>query len=91
MAGRPGPLAVGPRPRRRGPGHRAALPGHQPALALVDQLDADGYPRVHAVRADLLRRLGREGEAADAYQAAIANTDNQPERDFLRQRLAQLA
>ena len=69
----------------------AEVDGPGAALALVDQLEANGYPRVHAVRADLLRRLGREAEAAEAYQAALAATDNQPERDFLAERLAQLA
>ncbi len=68
----------------------AEVDGPEPALALVDQLDPDDYPRVHAVRADLLRRLDRQAEAADAYRAAIVATDNQLERDFLRRRLAQL-
>jgi RNA polymerase sigma-70 factor, ECF subfamily len=38
----------------------------------------------HAIRADLLRRLGRTTEAAQAYDAAIALTQNETERDFLR-------
>ena len=37
-------------------------------------------------RADLLRRLGRTAEAALAYEAAIARTDNTDERDFLQRR-----
>jgi RNA polymerase sigma-70 factor (ECF subfamily) len=37
----------------------------------------------HAVRADLLRRLGRNAEAAQAYEAAIALTENAAERGFL--------
>jgi RNA polymerase sigma-70 factor, ECF subfamily len=47
----------------------------------------------HAVRADLLRRLGRNEEAAVAYGEAIARTQNAAERDFLersRQRLFQV-
>lgn len=40
--------------------------------------------------ADLLRRLGRRAEAADAYQAALARADNQTEQAFLRQRLESL-
>ena len=51
-----------------------------PALALVDALDLAGYHLFHAVRADLLRRLGRDAEAAAAYDAAIALTDNDAER-----------
>ncbi len=69
----------------------AEVDGPEAALALVDRLEADEYPRVHAVRADLLRRLDRQTEAADAYRSAIAATDNQPERDFLRRRLSELA
>jgi hypothetical protein len=40
----------------------------------------------HAIRADLLRRLGRTAHAALAYEAAIARTDNAAERVFLRSR-----
>jgi RNA polymerase sigma-70 factor (ECF subfamily) len=62
----------------------AEVNGPEAALALVDALDLDGYHLFHAIRADLLRRLGRETEAALAYEAAIARTDNAAERDFLR-------
>ena len=41
----------------------AEVEGPQAALALVDGLDLDGYHVFHAVRADLLRRLGRDAEA----------------------------
>jgi len=61
----------------------AELEGPEPALELVDALDLDGYHVFHAVRADLLRRLGRSEEAALAYEAAIARSDNAAERDFL--------
>ena len=57
--------------------------GPRPALALVDALDLDGYHLFHAIRADLLRRLGRDAEAAAAYDAAIAQTANAAEREFL--------
>jgi RNA polymerase sigma-70 factor (ECF subfamily) len=53
------------------------------ALTLVDGLDLDGYYLFHAIRANLLRRLGRNAEAALAYEAAIARTENATERDFL--------
>jgi hypothetical protein len=56
------------------------------ALPLVDALDLDGYYVFHAVRADLLRRLGREGDAAAAYDAAIARADNAAQRAFLERR-----
>jgi RNA polymerase sigma-70 factor (ECF subfamily) len=50
--------------------------------------ELDGYHLLHAARADLLRRLGRLPEAADAYRAALALTDSEVEREFLRHRLA---
>jgi RNA polymerase sigma-70 factor (ECF subfamily) len=62
--------------------------GPQKALALIDELARSatigGYHVFHAVRADLLRRLGRDAEAAAEYTAAINLTENQPEREFLR-------
>ena len=63
----------------------AEVEGPQAALAAVDCLDLDGYYLFHAIRADLLRRAGRSREAAQAYAAAIARTDNVRERDFLEQ------
>jgi RNA polymerase sigma-70 factor (ECF subfamily) len=65
----------------------AEVDGPQAALALVDGLDLDRYHVFHAVRADLLRRLDRTGEAALAYEAAIAHSENAAERDFLRLKL----
>ena len=62
----------------------AEVEGPQAALALVDGLSLRDYYLFHAVRADLLRRLGRGGEAALAYDAAIAHAGNAAERDFLR-------
>ncbi|MGK3941585.1 RNA polymerase sigma factor [Streptomyces caeruleatus] len=64
----------------------AETEGPAAALALVDALDLDGYHVRHAVRADLLRRLGREAEAADAYAQAAALTANPAERAYLEQR-----
>jgi RNA polymerase sigma-70 factor (ECF subfamily) len=61
----------------------AEVEGPEAALALVDGLDLGGYHVFHAVRADLLRRLGRNAEAAQAYEAAIALAENAAERDFL--------
>jgi RNA polymerase sigma-70 factor (ECF subfamily) len=61
---------------------------HGPASALdvVDRLDLDGYHLFHAARADLLRRLGRHRESAEAYAAALALAGNAAERRFLEDR-----
>src|SRR5438034_1775645 len=59
--------------------------GAAPALALVDELDLDNYHPFHATRADLLRRLGRNGEAAAAYERAAALAPTGAEQDFLKQ------
>lgn len=64
----------------------AEVHGPAAALEIVDGLDLDRYHLLHAVRADLLRRLGRPDEAAAAVEAAIARTDNEAERAFLRSR-----
>lgn len=67
----------------------AEVQGPEAALALVDDIDLGGYRLYHAIRADLLRRLGRDAEAAAAYDSAIVLTENVVEREFLeRQRLA---
>ncbi|HEY7924816.1 MAG TPA: DUF6596 domain-containing protein, partial [Vicinamibacteria bacterium] len=65
----------------------AEIEGPAAALELVDALDLGAYYLFHAIRADLLRRLGRDAEAAKAYEAAIELTDNAAERDFLGRRL----
>ena len=62
----------------------AEVQGPDAALALVDGLDLGGYYLFHAIRADLLRRLGRSAEAGAAYEAAIARTQNAAERAFLQ-------
>jgi RNA polymerase sigma-70 factor (ECF subfamily) len=60
-------------------------------LALIDGIEGlDGYSYLPAARADLLRRLGRSDEAAASYRAAIALTDNEPERRFFARRLREL-
>jgi RNA polymerase sigma-70 factor (ECF subfamily) len=69
----------------------AEVEGPDAALTLVDGLDLDAYHLFHAIRADLLRRLGRNAEAALAYEAAIARTENAPERDFLQRSRQALA
>ena len=57
--------------------------GPEAALALVNALDLGKYSLFHAVRADLLRRLGRDADAARAYEAALARAGNAAEREFL--------
>jgi len=64
----------------------AEVEGPDAALTLIDGLELDGYHLFHAVRADLLRRLGRNAEAARAYEAAIARAENAAEREFLQRR-----
>ena len=61
----------------------AEVEGPAAALGLVDGLDLGDYHVFHAIRADLLGRLDRDQEAALAYEAAIALTDNAAEREFL--------
>jgi RNA polymerase sigma-70 factor (ECF subfamily) len=78
----------------------AEVDGPAVALALVDELGAATgratgatlahYHLYHAIRADLLRRLGRAGEAAAAYDAALARTANAAEQAFLRHQRDQL-
>ncbi|WTD61259.1 hypothetical protein OG811_28025 [Micromonospora sp. NBC_01638] len=69
----------------------AEVAGPAVALAEVDRLDLDGYHVHHAVRADLLARLGWDAEAVDAYRTAVALTDNAAERAFRTARAAALA
>ncbi len=64
----------------------AEVEGPDAALTLVDGLELEGYHLFDAVRADLLRRLGRHAEAARAYEAAIARAENAAEREFLQRR-----
>jgi RNA polymerase sigma-70 factor, ECF subfamily len=68
----------------------AEVHGPRVALALLDELHLDAQHRFHAVRADLLRRLGRVDEAASAYSAALERTHNTAEQNFLRRALADL-
>jgi len=69
----------------------AEVHGAAAGLAAVDSLDLAGYHLFHATRADLLRRLGRNEEAAEAYGAALNLVGNAAERRFLEQRLLSLA
>jgi RNA polymerase sigma-70 factor (ECF subfamily) len=68
----------------------AELDGPDVALALIDRLPLTGYHAWHVARADLLRRLGRSGEAREAYDAAIAATGNTAERAYLNRKRGEL-
>jgi RNA polymerase sigma-70 factor, ECF subfamily len=61
----------------------AEVEGSESALAVVESLDLGAYYLFHAIRADLLSRLGRNIEASHAYGAALALTSNAVEREFL--------
>jgi RNA polymerase sigma-70 factor (ECF subfamily) len=70
----------------------AMVSGPEAALAEVERLERDGrlagYQYLPAVKADLLRRAGRDHEAAAAYRQALAVTANEAERAFLNERIA---
>jgi RNA polymerase sigma-70 factor (ECF subfamily) len=72
----------------------AMVEGPQAGLALVDAIaatsDLENYHLLHAVRADLLRRIGSSAEAAKSYQRALALVTNDSERRFLERRLREV-
>jgi RNA polymerase sigma-70 factor, ECF subfamily len=70
----------------------AMADGPAAGLTLVDELadELAGYRQVPATRADLLRRLGRREEAAEAYREALEMTESDAERRFLTRRLAEV-
>jgi RNA polymerase sigma-70 factor, ECF subfamily len=67
----------------------AMAEGPEAGLELIDAIEGlERYHLLHSARADLLRRLGRDGEAAEAYRRALELTSNPAERRFLEERLA---
>jgi RNA polymerase sigma-70 factor (ECF subfamily) len=69
----------------------AETEGAEVGLAAVDELEElDAYQYLHAARADLLRRLGRNDEARAAYERALELVRSEPERRFLERRVAGL-
>ena len=72
----------------------AMAKGPRPALELIDELAASGelddYHLLHAARADMLRRLGSNGEAAESYKTALELVTNDSERRFLERRLKEV-
>jgi RNA polymerase sigma-70 factor (ECF subfamily) len=69
--------------------------GLENGLAQIEKVGASGeleqYHLFHAARADILRRLGRRTESAEAYAAALRLVTNQVERNYLQERLKQVA
>jgi RNA polymerase sigma-70 factor (ECF subfamily) len=66
--------------------------GEERGLELMAELvnELEGYHLLYAARADLLRRLGRDAEAAEAYTRALELTQQPTERAFLERRLAEV-
>ena len=69
----------------------AMAEGPARGLDLIDRIEGlDGYRHLHSARADLLRRLGRSAEAAEAYRRALELAAQPAERIFLERRLAEV-
>jgi RNA polymerase sigma-70 factor (ECF subfamily) len=72
----------------------AMCDGPEAGLALIDAVLEHGelanYYLAHSARADMCRRLGRTAEARSSYEKALALTQQQPERQFLQERIRQL-
>ena len=68
----------------------AEVGGPRAGLEALAGLELESYAPYHATRAELLRRLGRADEARDAYDAALALTDNASEQRFLAARRTEL-
>jgi RNA polymerase sigma-70 factor, ECF subfamily len=69
----------------------AMAEGLDQGLGLIDEIQGlDDYHLLHAARADLLRRLGRDAEAAGAYRRALELAPSPVERAYLERRLAQV-
>jgi len=65
--------------------------GAEVGLRIVDALELDAYRYFHSTRAELLARLDRNDEARAAYGRALSLTDDEPERRYLRRRMAEVA
>jgi RNA polymerase sigma-70 factor (ECF subfamily) len=58
--------------------------------AVLEQGELANYYLAHSARADMYRRLGRTAEARSSYERALAPTQQEPERQFLRGRIRQV-
>jgi len=72
----------------------AMCDGPEAGLAQIDAVLEDGelanYYLAHSARADMYRRLGKTAEARSSYEKALALTQQEPERQFLQERIRQL-
>ena len=69
----------------------AMAEGPERGLTLIDLIEGlEGYRHLHSARADLLRRLGRNAEAAESYRRALELAAQPAERAFLERRLAEV-
>jgi RNA polymerase sigma-70 factor (ECF subfamily) len=72
----------------------AMCDGPEAGLAQIDAVLEQGeladYYLAHSARADMYRRLGRTAEARSSYEKALALTQQEPERQFLQERIRQL-
>jgi len=57
---------------------------------IMDQGELGNYYLAHSARAEMYRQLGRTAEARASYEKALALTQQEPERQFLRERIRQL-
>jgi predicted RNA polymerase sigma factor len=73
---------------------RSQSDGPEAGLTLIDAVLEHGelanYYLAHSARADMYRRLGRTAEARSSYEKALALTQQEPERQFLQERIRQL-
>jgi RNA polymerase sigma-70 factor (ECF subfamily) len=68
----------------------AETEGPEAALAIVERLDLGDYRYLHSTRGELLRRIGRDDAARDAYRRALELTHDDAERRLLERRLAEI-
>ena len=68
----------------------AEVEGPEAALSALSGIALESFHMFHAIRADLLRRIGRTAEAIREYDAAIGRTENAVERQFLKRRQAEV-
>jgi RNA polymerase sigma-70 factor (ECF subfamily) len=72
----------------------AMCDGPEAGLTLIDavleQSELVNYYLAHSTRADMYRRLGRTAEARSSYEKALTLTQQEPERQFLQERIRQL-
>jgi RNA polymerase sigma-70 factor (ECF subfamily) len=64
--------------------------GPEAGLEIVDRLDLGNFQYLHSTRGELLRRLGRTSEAADAFRRALELARDRSERQLLERRLAEV-